>query len=444
MKQNSNIELGKVQTLQRKLYRKSKQEKDFRFYSLYDKVSSLPFLEESYRRLRSNHGAGGYDGISFDDIESYGIEKYLSKIQSELKSGNYTSSPVQRVYIPKANGKMRPLGIPTIKDRIVQMSCKLGIEPIFEADFEDTSYGFRPKRSARQAVTKIKQQLKAGRTTVFDADLSSYFDTIPHSKLLILLEKRISDNRIINLIRMWLRSPVIEDGLFVNGSGKSNRVGTPQGGVISPLLANIFLHVMDKVVNNPNGIYAQLGIKTIRYADDFVLMGKDIPEFIIERVKYLLARMGLRLNEEKSRLINAFKHSFDFLGFTFRYCRSMTVSGSWYWNIVPRKQALLKVMDKLRHIFRLKRHYSIISLVKLLNPILRGWKNYYTIPKVSYPSSALQKLTYYLVIKLERFFRFKSQRRGKLYRQIGFDGIVNRFGLINPATSTGSSLFVND
>ncbi len=241
MKQSSNIEPDKVRTLQRKLYRKSKQEKDFRFYSVYDKVSSLPFLEEGYRRLRSNKGAGGYDGISFGDIESYGIEKYLQEIQLELKSGDYTPSPVQRVYIPKANGKKRPLGRPTIKDRIVQMSCKLVIEPIFEADFEDMSYGFRPKRSASQAVTEIKNHLKAGRTTVFDADLSSYFDTIPHGKLLSLIEKRISDHRIIKLIRMWLRSPVVEDGLFVEGSGKRNRVGTPQGGVISPLLANIFL-----------------------------------------------------------------------------------------------------------------------------------------------------------------------------------------------------------
>ncbi|MBC8548207.1 MAG: hypothetical protein H8D23_01020 [Candidatus Brocadiales bacterium] len=241
MKQRSNNEQGKVQTLQRKLYRKSKQEKDFKFYSLYDKVSSLPFLEEGYKRVRSNHGAGGEDGISFEGIESYGVEKYLQEIQVELKNGDYTPSPVRRVYIPKANGKERPLGIPTIKDRIVQMSCILVIEPVFETDFEDMSYGFRPKRSAKQAITEIKGHLQKGRTTVFDADLSSYFDTIPHGKLMLLLERRISDHRILNLIRAWLRSPIVENGKYVEGSGKRNRVGTPQGGVISPLLANIFL-----------------------------------------------------------------------------------------------------------------------------------------------------------------------------------------------------------
>ncbi len=186
-----------------------------------------------------------------------------------------------------------------------------------------------------------------------------------------------------------------------------------------------------------------MGIKMIRYADDFILMGKDIPISIISRIRDLLQRIGLRLNEEKSRLLDACKHSFDFLGFTFRYCRSLVAPGTWYWNIVPKKKSLLMIISKLRLIFRNKRYYSIFSLVNLLNPILRGWRNYYTISGVSYPSAAFQKLSYYLEYKLERFFRFKSQRRGKLFRRIGFTGIINRFGLINPASSTGSLLLVN-
>lgn len=237
----------KIRDFQRKIYLKAKREKDFRFYILYDKIISKRFLLEAYYRVKENKGSPGVDGISFEDIEKEGIRKYIDELHEELKEKSYKPSPVKRVYIPKANGKKRPLGIPTIKDRIVQMSCKIVIEPIFEADFEENSYGFRPKRKVADAVEKIKFNLKEGKTSVLDADLSSYFDTIPHDKLMILIGKRISDKYTLNLIKKWLKTPIYENGRLKGG--KKNKKGTPQGGVISPLLANIYLNLMDKLIN---------------------------------------------------------------------------------------------------------------------------------------------------------------------------------------------------
>ncbi len=217
----------KVRDFQRKLYLKAKQEKNFRFYVLYDKIRDIRFLGEAYRRVKASQGSPGFDGVTFHQIENSGLDEFLKNIQEELEKKTYRPSPVLRVYIEKANGKLRPLGIPTIKDRVVQMSCKMVIEPIFEADFEESSYGFRPKRSAQDAIKAIKENLKAGRTEVLDADLSAYFDTIPHDKLLILIGKRISDKNVIHLIKMWLKAPVIEEGKI--SGGKGNDRGTPQG-----------------------------------------------------------------------------------------------------------------------------------------------------------------------------------------------------------------------
>lgn len=238
----------RIREFQRKIYRKAKQEQKFKFYILYDKVHSKRFLLEAYYRVKGNKGKPGLDGISFEDIEREGLWEFIGNLSRELREETYKPSAVKRVYIPKANGKQRPLGIPTIKDRVVQMSCKMVIEPIFEADFEETSYGFRPKRSAKDAITEIKENLKAGNTEVLDADLSSYFDTIPHYKLMETVKLRISDKRVLSLIKKWLKAPISENGVLK--SGKKNSVGTPQGGVISPLLANIYLNLFDKVVNS--------------------------------------------------------------------------------------------------------------------------------------------------------------------------------------------------
>lgn len=420
----------RVRDFQRKLYLKAKREPGFRFYVLYDKVRLLHFLREAYSRVKSNGGSAGVDGVTFSDIEEYGIEKYLSEISESLKKQSYKVSPVKRVYIPKANGQKRPLGIPTIKDRIVQMSCKLVIEPIFEADFADSSHGFRPKRSSKDAVAEIKLNLKQGKAEVFDADLSKYFDTIPHEKLLIVIAKRISDSNVIHLLKLWLKAPISEEGRI--SGGKKNKLGTPQGGVISPLLANIYLHLLDKLVNSKE-MFRRLGIKMIRYADDFILIGREIPEEILDYVEYILTRMGLKLNMEKSRKVNAYKESFDFLGFTFRWDKGQQNWMKRYWQIEPSMKSQNKIREKMGEYFKTHRHTAMPEFALGINTILRGWMNYFHIPEVSYSRKTFNRLQWHLTKSLYFHYKKKSQRSSKLYRQHGFDGIVKQFGLVDPS-----------
>lgn len=266
-KQMTSVE--RVRLLQLKLYQKAKQEKSYKFYVLYDKLFQDYILEEAYKKVRSKNSSPGIDKQSFADIEAYGRGKFLKELKEELRRKTYKPQPVKRKMIEKENGGLRPLGIPTIRDRVAQMTCKMVIEPIFEADFDDSSYGFRPKRSAHGAVTEIRENLYKGNQEVYDADLSKYFDTIPHDKLEIALRERISDPRVIQLIKLWLKVPIVEeDGSYTGG--RKNSKGTPQGGVISPLLANIYMNLLDRIVNKPGGYYHKRGINMIRYADDCV------------------------------------------------------------------------------------------------------------------------------------------------------------------------------
>jgi len=423
-------DVEKIQEFQRKLYLKAKQEKEFKFYALYDKVTSSRFLYESYRRVKKNGGSCGIDNVTFQEIEETGLDEYLKNIQAELVDFKYIPTAVKRVHIPKANGKLRPLGIPTIKDRIVQMSCKMVIEPIFEADFKKCSYGFRPKRSASMAVTKIKENLKEGRMTILDADLSAYFDTIAHDKLMILVEQRISDKNILKLIRMWLKAPVSENNRI--SGGKKNKYGTPQGGVISPLLANIYLHLLDKIINKEGSIFNKCGISIVRYADDFVLMGEEISKECLQELLYILKRMELQLNKEKSKLIIAKKQPFDFLGFTFRYDNDLFIPGNKYWNVSPSKKSMKKIKEKLNDCLKSRHHYPIEHLVKDINAIERGWLNYFSIPKISYTKKAGREIRYYLFERLRRYFKRKSQRRCKLYNRGNIEWLVSNYGLIDP------------
>ncbi len=420
----------RVGMLQEKLYCKAKQERNYKFYVLYDKMF-IPFmLQEAYKKVKANGGSPGIDRQDFKDIEEYGLEKFLDELGEDLRKRTYKPQAVKRVWIEKANGGKRPLGIPTIRDRVGQMICKMIIEPIFEADFEESSYGFRPNRSSKDAIKEIKEQLQQGKTDVLDADLSSYFDTIPHDKLMKVLQMRIADKRILHLIELWLKSPVSEGGQLKGG--KKQKVGTPQGGVISPLLANIYMHLVDKLVNNTNNIFYQLGIKIIRYADDFVLMGKEITEKAMEKLRYILTRMGLTLNEQKTRQIQAKETSFNFLGFTIRYDWNKFGLKNKYWNIVPSDKSENKIREKLREFLRRSGHFNAKNVAKGLNTILRGWLNYFDIPKVSYPAMSKEAIRWYLTESLYRYYNRKSQRRSSLYGTQAFEILVHKYGLINP------------
>jgi group II intron reverse transcriptase/maturase len=310
------------------------------------------------------------------------------------------------------------------------------LEPIFEADFAETSYGFRPNRSAKGAVTAIKQELKKGQDMVYDADLSKYFDSIPHDKLEIALKERISDPRVLHLIRLWLKSPIVEeDGRYTGG--KKNNKGTPQGGVISPLLANIYMNLLDRIVNNPSSYFTRKGVRMIRYADDFILMSRHINQEVILRIHSYLDRMGLTINQQKSKVIKAKEESFDFLGFTFRYDRSIMYKGTKFWNIRPRDKAQQKIRQKINTKLKSIGHYPAEDVVRELNPIIRGWMYYYRIESVSYTQVAFNILGNYLRRRLFRYYNRKSQRRTGLHKSQAFDMLVKEYGLINPYLSSG-------
>lgn len=420
----------RVLLLRGKLYQKAKQEKGYKFYILYDKLYSPYMLREAWQQVRANGGSPGIDGTTIKDIEAYGVDAYLTELGEELRKRTYKPMAVKRVMIPKANGGERPLGIPVVKDRIAQAVCKLVLEPIFEADFEESSYGFRPNRSSKDAMASIKAHLQSGKTSVLDADLSKYFDTIPHDKLMITLKERITDPRVLDLINMWLKAPVSEDGQLKGG--KKNKLGTPQGGVISPLLANVYLHLLDRIVNKPESMFAKLGVKIVRYADDFVLLGSSITDGVMERIKSLLNRMGLTLNEEKTKRTDARENPFNFLGFTIRYSIDLFNKSKRYWEIFPSVKSETKIREKLRDYLGKHGHSSAKDIAKGLNSIIRGWLNYFDIKGVSYAAMGKRRLRHYLSTKLYRYYNRKSQRKSRLYGQKAFEVLVGRHGLIDP------------
>jgi len=419
-----------------KLYQKAKQDKDYRFYVLYDKIFLDYVLEHSYRKCKSKGGSAGIDGMTFEAVEKYGRDRFLSDIKEELRTRTYRPQAVKRVWIEKENGGQRPLGIPTIRDRVVQRACLTVVEPIFEADFDDSSHGFRPKRSVKTAITEIKGNLKKGMHDVYDADLSKYFDTIPHDKLMVALRERIADPRVLHLIKLWLKVPIAEeDGRFTGG--RKNSMGTPQGGVISPLLANIYMNLIDRIVGKVDGYFARRGIRIIRYADDFILMGQHIGQEVLERVFGYLERMGLTINKEKSKMVKAKESPFDFLGFTIRYDKSIIHKGSRFWNILPKAQSQKKIRQKINAKLKKIGHYKAENVVRELNPIIRGWTNNYRIEGVSYTQVAFRKLDDYLRRRIGRFYNRKSQRKSRLYGQEAYELLTTRYGLVVPYVSSG-------
>lgn len=436
----------KVSHLRQKLGQKAKQEPKFRFYSLYGHICSSHVLFDAWKLVRANKGSPGVDRMTFEMIEQAdgGEYKFLGDIRESLSSRTYKPEPVKRVYVPKPDGRLRPLGIPCIIDRVVQMAVLLTIEPIFEADFENCSYGFRPKRSAHQALEEIRSHLKSGYRAVYDADLKGYFDSIPHDKLMACLEMRIVDRKVLKLIRMWLKSPVVEPPVEKNNGkkGKYSKVkgklkvsrsskGTPQGGVISPLLANIYLHWFDKIFHRRNGPAFWAGAKLVRYADDFVVMaryqGTRLTKFIELKLEDW---MSLTINREKTRIVDLREDGagLDFLGYTFRYDEDLKGRGYKYLNVTPSKKALSKEREKLRQLTCTSRCFMPLpDLIKDLNRHLKGWRNYFS---YGYPRMAFRHVNYYTRLRLYRHLHRRSQRPFKPPEGVSFYGQFKRMGLI--------------
>lgn len=371
----------KVEDLRAKLNDRAKAEPKFRFYSLYDKVFRADFLEAAYAQCKSNKGAPGVDGRTFEDIESYGVERFLRELADGLKGLRYRPQPVRRVQIPKENqpGKFRPLGIPTIKDRIVQQVVKLLLEPIFEADFTDNAYGYRAGRSAQEAIQDVDQGLRSGMTEVVDADLSKYFDTIPHNELMQAVERRVSDHKVLWLIRAWLKVPVHElnaNGKTVITGGKKTKVGTPQGGVISPLLANIYFRRFLKAWTEL-GYERKFQSRIVNYADDFVILTKNRAKAALDAARLLLTQIGLTLNETKTRTVNVWRGSFDFLGYTFCKRHRFGKTGT-FLAPAPSKKNAKKYREKIRQNTARDQTWKSAEVVaQKLNQITRGFWNYF-------------------------------------------------------------------
>lgn len=400
----------KARQLWTTLYLCAKESPKRRFHALYDKMYRPDILAEAWRRVKRNKGSGGVDGQTIEKIVmEYGESRFLNEIYLSLKQKNYHPAPVRRTHIPKGDGKTRPLGIPTIKDRVVQMATKLVIEPIFEADFTDFSFGFRPKRSAKQALAQIRKASKNSNWVV-DVDIKGYFDNINQEKLMKLVEQRISDRRVLKLIRKWLEAGVMEDDQFYE-----TELGTPQGGVISPLLANIYLNYMDKIWEKK---FTHLGTLT-RYADDFVIMCRTKQQ-ALESIQVILAimdKLDLTLSKEKSKLVNIWdgKDGFDFLGFHHRKFPVYNKGGSRIPVLthIPSKKAMKKMRQNIKKYAgqRNRLFWNLNDMVEGLNQKIRGLRNYYGITPMA--KKWLNRIDWYILERLNLFWNKKKNKRHK-------------------------------
>ena len=398
----------KIRYFQRKLYVLSKQNQDHRFYSLYDKVYRTDVLFEAYWQCQANRGKPGVDGVTFKHIEQKGLPAWIAKVSEMLRNRTYVPQPVMRVYIPKPDGGQRPLGIPTILDRVVQAACKIVVEPIFEAQFNENSYGYRPRRSAADAVRMIDKSIKQGYVHVLDADLSGYFDNIPHDGLMDKIARRICDSSMLALLRKFLRAPVAETTSKGKICIKRTEKGTPQGGVISPLFANLYLNDFSALINE------KTPCRMISYADDFVIMHrKPFTEEQLTWFKEKIESEGLALNEKKTRVVDIGRQlaEFDFLGFNFKRVPCFWKKGRWYLKVQPGKKSQNKFKDRIRSIVKHRTSKTLTELIAEVNPVIMGRKNYFV--RCGYPKQVFFKMDWFIVARFYRWAERLSQRSSK-------------------------------
>ena len=408
MKTNNSKE--KVRQLQNKLYLTAKKCSSRRFHALYDKVYRDDVLYEAWKRVKANHGSSGVDGITIEDVEAKGVSRYLAGIKAELIEGTYRPLPVRRVMIPKPDGSQRPLGIPCVKDRIVQMAAKIAIEPVFEADFRKCSYGFRPKRSAKQALEVVRRACNNKGYYVVDADIEKFFDNVNQDKLMTLLELRISDRRILKLIRLWLKSGVLYGNIL-----EISELGTSQGSVISPLLANVYLNTLDCLWEKYGLTYGIL----VRYADDTVVIckNKKSANHALNLLRYIMGKLDLRLHPVKTKIVCMWdgQEGFDFLGMHHRRKTVETKDGRKYQETFqfPSRKAMKKMKAAIKENVNSRRLLKLDMevLIKNINPKITGWKNYYS-TKTS--SKWMRGLDWYIICTFARWYNKKHQNRHHL------------------------------
>jgi RNA-directed DNA polymerase len=420
----------KLFTLRQKLYRKAKREPTFRFYTLYGLIARLDVLEAAWTLVAANDGAPGVDGVTIAVLKTSpdGVAHLVQQVQHEMQTKQYRPQAVRRVYIPKPDGKQRPLGIPTVRDRVVQTAAKLILEPIFEADFLDVSYGYRPGRTAHDALREIARRVQQGYREIYDADLAGYFDSIPHDKLLKCVERRVADRQVLRLLRQWLTAPVEERDEDGRPRRQRPTTGTPQGGVISPLLANLYLHWFDVRFTRAAGPGTWADAHLVRYADDFVVLarhlGHRIPQWVERTVEEWL---GLRINRRKTRIIKVTPNGPDqleFLGYSFRYAWDQFGRQTRYFTAVPSERALARAREAVRQRTASGRNQvPIAEVVADLNALLRGWQQYF---RFGHARRAQHVLTAFAIERLMRHLRRRSQRSVRPPDGVTWYGYITR------------------
>src|SRR6266853_6262635 len=420
---------SKIRELQIKLYRKAKNEPEFRFYQLYDKVYREDILNHAYALAKANNGAPGVDGESFQDIESRGLGEWMNGLREDLRNKTYRPQPVRRVMIPKPGGGERPLGIPTIRDRVAQTAAKLILEPIWEAELEPNAYGYRPQKSAQDAIQKVDELLHAGYTNIVDADLSKYFDTIPHSELLQCVARRIVDRQMLHLIKMWLKAPVEErdetTGKRRLTGGKDHDRGTPQGGVVSPGLANLYMNRMLKGWRQTRR-GEQFQARIVNYADDFVILSRGHAEEALSWTRGVLERLELTINEKKTSLRNAHREQFDFLGYTFGPHYSMR-TGKRYMGYSPSKKSVARIKAKVGDYLAPGNVAPWKEVSARLNQILKGWRAYF---KCGATSKAYRAVDEYVYDTVRHFLRRRHKVSSQGTRQFPEERVFGSLGVI--------------